>query len=101
MPVLRPQASRACRGRQIFALLLLVLILFVQSRALASENREHHDADHCCLVCHVFQSTLEASTPTAIEPLVCMRWLGRDPHFEIIRDVFRPTCSSRGPPARS
>src|SRR5215472_15086091 len=98
MRVLAPWTHSVRGGRRLFALLLLALTLFVQSTALASENREHHSTDHCCLLCHASQPSLEASAPTAITPLVCMRWLGPDPHFEFLRDVFRPTCSSRGPP---
>lgn len=102
MRAFRPHATMTGNGRRIFALLLLLVTLFVQSTALASENREHHDdAGHCCLVCHVFQSSVEASAPTAIAPLVCMRLLGADPHSEFLPDVFRPTCSSRGPPTLS
>ena len=99
MPVLRPQVSRTRLRRQLFALLLLVLTLVVQSTAVASENREHHGMEHCCVLCHVFQPSLEATAPPAISPLVCMQWLAPDRHFEFLRNAFRPTCSSRGPPS--
>lgn len=94
-------ARAILRNRQLLAVLLLAITLFAQSAALAAENRQHHETEHCCLLCHMCQPFLEATAPAAIAPLVYVRWLAPDPRLQPFRDVFRSACSSRGPPALS
>jgi hypothetical protein len=94
-------ARSLMRDKRLAVLLLLAITLFAQAIALDAENHAHQNADHCCLLCHVCAPALEASVPLEIAPLAYLRWLAPDRRADFLRDVFRPTCSSRGPPAIS
>jgi hypothetical protein len=89
------------RHRRLFILLLLAVTLFAQSAALISENRPHHSAEHCCLLCHVSLPFLQASAPATVAPLTGLKWLASAPHVESFYDVFLAATSSRGPPSQS